>query len=272
LNTLKFGIFAGLLAILAFTATTASATPVPTTREISVKQASLDDVQDACIDAGGTITGWHFIINQIRPITDAPDSIHVMFSDGSSEDVDFSKTSGPVAHYNVTATGTQTLVTGATADIYTAWSGQFNLSSVDCRPPLDACTAFPGRTVIVLNERLGQEGVADLVEMSGVIAVNIAAGEYTVTLGSFDDHATHGGQGQFFEQWYAVFTTANGPVETDEISDLPDALNDLNEVVGEINLTATATGIQAFHLLAGGVFNTPESIEATCVALDPVLD
>jgi len=260
---------AALLALVAFGATTASA--VPTT--ISAKQSTLDEHQNACINAGGTLTGWHFIINQVR-VGSPPANISVTWSNGDVELVPLSKTSGPVGHYDVTGSATHTRITSATASIYSSWSGQFNLSSVECgiAPELDACAEREGRTVIEINALLGG-AFFGLNEQSSVIPVSIAAGTYTVTLGSFDNHVLHPGQPQSFEQWYAVFTTATTSVETDEISDLPpEPVVSLNEVVGEITLTETATGLQAIHFLAGMQFLTPESIMATCVALDPVLD
>jgi hypothetical protein len=105
------------------------------------------------------------------------------------------------------------------------------------------------------------------------ISVDIAPGNYTVTLGSFDDHVTHFGQNQMVERWFARFGTASGDVDTAAISDLPEEpTTSLNEVVGEVTFASTATTLTAVHFLAGGTFNSPESIIATCVALDPVLD
>ena len=263
LNRFTLAIAGALLALVAFGATTASAVPTPLI-SIDAKQASLDEVQDACTDAGGTITGWHFIINQVRVGT-PPANISVTFTNGDVEDVPLAKTSGPVGHYNVSATATHTLIQSATAMIYDGWSGQFNLSSVDCRPPLDACAEFEGRTVIEIDELLFSGN-----QSSDPIAVNIAPGTYTVTLGSFDPRLVP--QVQLVERWFAVFGTAAGNVTTNAISDVPDDQMTLDEEVGEITLTATATTLTAVHFLAGMTFVTPESVTATCVALDPVLD
>jgi hypothetical protein len=264
LNRFTLAMAGALLALVVLGATTASA-------EISARQATLDEHQDACLDAGGTLTSWHFLINQVR-VGSPPASISVTWSNGDVEVVPLATTSGPVGHYNVTGTATHTLITSATAAIYDSWSGEFNLSSVECTPEVDACAERDGRTVIVLDTLLGSSSNG-LDEMSAVIPVNIAAGTYTVTLGSFDDHVAHPGQNQMVERWFAEFTTAAGQVQTTAISDLPEEpTTTLDEVVGEITLTATATGLQAIHFLAGGAFTTPESVTATCVALDPVLD
>ena len=271
MNRFTLAIAGALLALVAFGATTASA--VLTTISIDAKQASLDEHQDACTDTGGTLTSWHFIINQVRVGT-PPANITVTWSNGDVEVVPLAMTSGPVGHYNVEGSATHTLITSATATIYDGWSGQFNLSSVECAvaPELDACAEREGRTVIEINTLLGGSFFG-LNEQSGIIPVMIAPGTYTVTLGSFDDHVNHPNQPQSFEQWFARFITATTTVESDEISDLPpEPVVSLDEVVGEIELTETATGLQAVHLLAGGAFTTPESVTATCVALDPVLD
>lgn len=268
MNRFTLAMAAAILALVAFGATTVSA------QSISAKQATLDEHQDACTDAGGTLTSWHFIINQVR-VGSPPANISVTWSNGDVQVVPLSQTSGPVGHYNVAGTAAHTLITSATATIYDAWSGQFNLSSVECEagdPELDACAQQEGRTVINIDALLGGSFFG-LSETSAAIPVNIAAGTYTVTLQSFDDHVAHPGQNQQIERWFGRFATANGPVNTGVISDLPnEPVNTLNEEVGEITFTAAATSLTAVHFLAGMQFLTPESVTATCLALDPVLD
>jgi hypothetical protein len=79
-------------------------------------------------------TEWHFVITQIDTAADAPASIHVTWANGQSEDVPLLKFSGGVAHY-VTTSNLDSTVTSATAEIYAAWSGQFNLSHGPCGAP-----------------------------------------------------------------------------------------------------------------------------------------
>jgi hypothetical protein len=256
----------GLVAGLALLSVVSAAT-------ISVKQASVDDQQGACLEGGGAITSAHFVINQITPASNAPAFITVTWTNGDTEDVPLDRVTGKVAHYTVAGTATHTAIADATADIYDEWSGQFNLSSVECgpgpEPPLDACTPFEDRIIIVFNARLGDPTQAAGVTLeSDPVAVDIAAGTYLVTLQSFDEHSAHGGQGQEQEQWFARFT-AGGTVDSGVISDLPDDQDVINEQVGTIEFTSTATQVVARHALAGGTFTTPESIEAVCVALDP---
>ena len=234
---------------------------------ISAKQASINDQQGSCLEAGGTITSWHFIINQINSVDNAPDFITVEWSNGDTEDVPLQKFTGKVAHYTVAGSDVHTEISGATADIYGGWRGQFNLSSVECGPPLDACTPFADRVIIQFNARLGDPAAGGVVEESAPVAVTIGAGTYLVTLRSFDAHSVHGGQGQLQEQWFARFT-AGGTVDSGVIADLPDDLDELNQQVGTVQFTSTATQVVARHALAGATFTTPESVEAVCVALD----
>ena len=255
----------GVIALLGVFVSLASA------EEIFARQATLDDTQGACLDAGGTITSWHFIINQIHPSEDAPAFITVEWN-GDTEDFDLDRVTGRVAHYTVTSDDDDhTSIASATAEIYDGWSGNFNLSSVECGPPLDACTEFEGRTVIVFDTRLGN--APTVVQVSEPVTVDIAPGTYAVTLQSFDTHSATGGQGQEFEQWFARFTTDTGDiVDSDPIDDLPDTLDELNQQVGTVTFDNTVTEVVAVHLLAGGFFPTPESVSAVCVALDPITE
>ena len=78
-------------------------------------------------------TEWHFVINQINTAANAPASITVFWSDGTSELVPLSKFTGGVAHY-VTTSNLDLTVLDATATLYDGWSGQFNLSHGPCGP------------------------------------------------------------------------------------------------------------------------------------------
>jgi hypothetical protein len=78
-------------------------------------------------------TEWHFVINQIDDEANAPDSITVVWANGNSEVVPRDKFTGGVAHY-LTTSNLDSTVVSATAQIYTGWSGQFNLSHGPCGP------------------------------------------------------------------------------------------------------------------------------------------
>ena len=254
------GAFMALVVALAVFSAASAAT-------ISVKQASVDDQQGDCLAAGGTITSWHFVINQITPAGNAPALIEVTWSNSDSEDVPLDRVTGKVAHYIVDGSDTHTAIATASADIYDGWPGQFNLSSVECGPPLDACTPFADRVVIQFDALLGNPD-NDLAAESAPVAINVAAGTYAVTLQSFDDHAGHPGQIQNNEQWFARFT-AGGTVDSGVIDDLPDDQNVINQQVGTVEFQSPATQVLARHALAEGAFPSPESITAVCVALDP---
>ena len=74
---------------------------------------------------------WHFVINQIDTEDDAPLSIHVVWVNSDDETVPLDKFTGKVAHY-LTTSNLDSTVTQATAEIYTDWDGQFNLSHGPC--------------------------------------------------------------------------------------------------------------------------------------------
>lgn len=83
---------------------------------------------------------WHFIINQIDKASDAPQTIHVVWANGASEDVPLDNvTPGGAAHYTTTSNLGSTVVS-ATAVIYSAWSGQFVLSHGPCGTPTPSST------------------------------------------------------------------------------------------------------------------------------------
>ena len=79
-------------------------------------------------------TEWHFVINQIDSEANAPGSITVVWANGQSEAVPLDKFTGKTAHYATTSNLDSTVVS-ATAQIYTGWSGQFNLSHGPCGGP-----------------------------------------------------------------------------------------------------------------------------------------
>ena len=79
-------------------------------------------------------TEWHFVITQVESEASAPSSIHVVWANGVSADIPLDKFTGGTAHYATTA-NLDSVVVEATAVIYEAWSGQFNLSHGQCPEP-----------------------------------------------------------------------------------------------------------------------------------------
>jgi hypothetical protein len=96
----------------------------PTT-VVHVKQATLNQ---GCGDQ--SIVGAHFVINQISG-SDAPGSISVTLSDGTTVTVDRSKQNRSTDQYTTIFTA-GLRVTDATAVVPTAWTGQFVLSNYVC--------------------------------------------------------------------------------------------------------------------------------------------
>ena len=78
-------------------------------------------------------TEWHFVINQMNTEANAPTSITVEWANGASEVVPLAMFTGKVAHY-VTTSNLDSTVVSATTEIYTGWTGQFNLSHGPCGP------------------------------------------------------------------------------------------------------------------------------------------
>ncbi|MDQ5825862.1 MAG: hypothetical protein M3441_16840, partial [Chloroflexota bacterium] len=74
---------------------------------------------------------WHFVITQVRNEGSAPGSIMVRWDNGESEEVGLWKFTGKTAHY-LTTSNLDAKVTSADAEIYSSWSGQFNLSHGPC--------------------------------------------------------------------------------------------------------------------------------------------
>ncbi|MDQ5867741.1 MAG: hypothetical protein M3390_18755, partial [Chloroflexota bacterium] len=74
---------------------------------------------------------WHFVITQVRNEGSAPGSIMVRWDNGESEEVGLWKFTGKTAHYRTTS-NLDAKVTSADAEIYSSWSGQFNLSHGPC--------------------------------------------------------------------------------------------------------------------------------------------
>jgi hypothetical protein len=79
-------------------------------------------------------TEWHFVINQIDSAAKAPQSITVKWANGDKKVVPLSKFKGGVAHFVTTSNLNRTVVS-ARAEIYSGWSGQFNLSHGPCGGP-----------------------------------------------------------------------------------------------------------------------------------------
>ena len=127
----RLPLLAALVTIAAVAVALVASTAFADTEQ-HVKQASLDDRQGECV---GTVTLWHFVITQVTATT-APASIHVVWDTPAEADVPLDKVTGSTAHYETTL-NVGSLVTDATAVLPDDWSGEFNLSHVDCLAPVE---------------------------------------------------------------------------------------------------------------------------------------
>ncbi len=99
--------------------------PDTTVQTITVNRGSLTD--HACDD-----DEWHFVITQISPDTAAPAYIDVWWYGGIHETLPLAKVTGGTAHYHWLYGHFDLPVVNATAEIYSGWSGTFNLSHGPC--------------------------------------------------------------------------------------------------------------------------------------------
>jgi hypothetical protein len=98
--------------------------PAPAEGEKQVSPHNLDGAYD-CSDR------WFFVLNQFGGLP-APESIHVVWTDGSQEDVPLLKdTPATLAQY-ATSEHLGFTIKEATANVPEAWTGQFNLSEGSC--------------------------------------------------------------------------------------------------------------------------------------------
>ncbi len=102
---------------------------------------------------GGSLTNhecnsevWHFIINQLSDKSLAPPYIDVTWENGAQERVYLGEPrESSNAHYSTTS-NLDSRVVSATAEIYSSWSGQFNLSHGPCSTPTPTLTNTPTST------------------------------------------------------------------------------------------------------------------------------
>lgn len=107
-----------------------AAASVPEVAAWELKSISAKSLQSHdCYDSE-----WHFVITQVKDEESAPESILVEWENGDKDTVGLTKFTGGVAHY-VTSANLGSTIVKATAKIYEAWSGQFNLSHGPCKKP-----------------------------------------------------------------------------------------------------------------------------------------
>ncbi|MFA5943646.1 MAG: hypothetical protein WC876_04175 [Candidatus Thermoplasmatota archaeon] len=136
------------------------APPAPAEGEVQVTPHNLGGAYD-CSDR------WFFVLNQFGG-RDAPESIHVVWTDGSQEDVPLLKdTPATLAQYATSLHGGFT-IESATANVPADWKGQFNLSE-------GFCDAVDGEAVFGEPARVSANGMS-------ITFTPIEAGTYTLAV------------------------------------------------------------------------------------------
>lgn len=172
---------------------------------------------------------------------------------------------------------------------FTDWSGEGGVEG-GAPPEQVACFSTPpaGRTIVKFSGQpvlpggsrgFRSEGLLIVSHSSaaearlGPVAASLPAGEYYVTLVSYDSHSGVGYTDiQYKERWYVLLEASDGTdiATTRVVSDLPDRLDDLQEVT-ESNLVldnsaAQATAIHPDYFDA----SSPNSIRPICAAFDRI--
>jgi hypothetical protein len=85
----------------------------------------------ALVDHECNTDEWHFVITQVSDQSKAPANITVIWENNATQTVSLQKFTGQTAHY-ATTSNLGSKVKSATTQIYSSWSGQFNLSHGPC--------------------------------------------------------------------------------------------------------------------------------------------
>lgn len=116
-------------------------------------------------------TEWHFVITQTTD-AQAPAAVTVSWSSGQTAIVFLDKVTGGTAHYATTANLNST-VTGATAVIDGAWSGQFNLSHGPCAAA--ATTSDPNASLVPSTSPIASPSTSPIASPSTSPIVSVMA-------------------------------------------------------------------------------------------------
>lgn len=121
-----------------------------------------------------------------------------------------------------------------------------------------------GGVLIVSN---GSAAAAQL----GPVGTFLPAGQYYVTLVSYDPHSEHAPQTQYKERWYVLLEASDGTdvATTRGISDLPDLFDNLQEVVVP-NLSLSQDVVRATAIHAAYPDSGANSIRPICAAFDRI--
>jgi hypothetical protein len=145
----------------------------------------------------------------------------------------------------------------------------------------DTCalsTTGPDDILVSFENILGPGGVivangAQGDEWTGAVHKEVPSGEYKITLQSYDDHSSNGGQNQLSEIWNLQFRKANLDVlaSTPNTIDIPDNEDTIIRVVSErFPVPAGVKRLAGFH----GAYpsSASESVRPVCALLQPVVE
>jgi hypothetical protein len=126
----------------------------------------------------------------------------------------------------------------------------------------------PNRTIIYFNSFLRADEELDKAQSSWV-NTNLPAGNYEVTLVSFDDHTNKPGQIQPNEAWYVVLLGENGAptITTPQIRDVADEEEMIVETVDfNFSIPNDVRQVSALHAVYPNT--NPNSVTAVCASFD----
>src|SRR3989338_6557416 len=150
--------------------------------------------------------------------------------------------------------------------------GSLNTSIAQAVEAQPVCTLeqISGRTIVDLTPYDGLRSDSDeAAATGGPFIAELIAGTYDVTLQSYDNH-TEKNQIQLNEQWYRILKDVgdNTIATTSAISDLPDDIDNLTEVVDtNFVLTSSITSATTYHY-AYPDSTSANSIRPVCAAFD----
>jgi len=146
------------------------------------------------------------------------------------------------------------------------------LVKVESAPNIPSCPLAnqAGRTIVNFNNKVIKSNGSYTDARTGAVATNIPAGNYDITLVSYDNHSQKN-QTQTQESWYLILRDANGGTiaNSSPISDLPDNQDLLVEKVdSNFPVSQAVKSVKGFH--AAYPSSNANSVVPICAAFDEV--
>lgn len=132
--------------------------------------------------------------------------------------------------------------------------------------------AVEGRYIVEISQdRLLANQSEDRAKI-GPISTSIPAGNYKVTLASYDNHSSKPDQNQSKESWYlTLYDNGSTVASSNPISDLPEGQDWFTQVVNDnLNLASDVSSVIAFHNAYPD--SGPESVAPICAGFDRVVE